>query len=345
VNPQNGPFSYADAGVDIRAAEGLTKRLASLVASTRSGSVRCDFGSFGGRFKLEGDPELVASADGVGTKVLVAKMAARHDTVGEDLVNHCVNDILAEGAIPLFFLDYFACGHLDPDVAFDVVSGIARGCRENGCALLGGETAEMPGMYGPGDYDLAGFIVGRVSLPVPGRAAVSAGDVLIALPSSGLHTNGYSLARAILFERLGLDVRSRYPGTEQSVGDVLLTVHRSYLRPLRLPCESGKIRALAHITGGGIPGNLARILPSNCDAWVDVGSWSPGPVFDLLERESELDLDDLYGTLNMGVGMIAAVAPADSASVVDQLRGEGTEAFVCGTVSEGQGRVHLQPNG
>ena len=345
MNREDGPFSYADAGVDIRAAEALTKRLAALVASTRSDPVRGDFGSFGGRFKLEGDPELVASADGVGTKVLVARMASRHDTVGEDLVNHCVNDILAEGAVPLFFLDYFACGRLEPDVAFDVVAGIARGCRENGCALLGGETAEMPGMYAPGDYDLAGFIVGRVSLPVPGRGAVSAGDALIALPSSGLHTNGYSLARAILFDRLGLGVDSRYPGTEQSVGDVLLTVHRSYLRPLYDPCESGTIRALAHITGGGILGNLSRILPGNCDARVDVGSWKPGPVFDLLKRESELDLDALYGTLNMGVGMIAAVAPADAATVVEQLRSAGTEAFVCGGVFEGQGRVILQANG
>ena len=345
MNREDGPFSYSDAGVDIGAAEGLTKRLASLVASTRSGSVRGDFGSFGGRFKLEGDPELVASADGVGTKVLVARMASRHDTVGEDLVNHCVNDILAEGAVPLFFLDYFACGRLEPDVAFDVVSGIARGCRENGCALLGGETAEMPGMYAPGDYDLAGFIVGRVSLPVPGRDAVAAGDVLIALPSSGLHTNGYSLARAILFDRLGLDVDSRYPGTEQSVGEVLLAVHSSYLRPLSEPCRSGSIRALAHITGGGIPGNLSRILPPSCDARVDVGSWRPGPVFELMQRESGLGLDELYGTLNMGVGMVAAVAAPDAAAIVEQLRSAGTDAFVCGAVVEGQGRVLLKEDG
>jgi phosphoribosylformylglycinamidine cyclo-ligase len=345
VNPENEPFSYADAGVDIWAAEGLTKRLASLVASTRSDSVRGEFGSFGGRFKLEGDPELVASADGVGTKVLVAKMASRHDTVGEDLVNHCVNDILVEGAVPLFFLDYFACGRLEPDVAFDVVSGIARGCRENGCALLGGETAEMPGMYDPGEYDLAGFIVGRVSLPVPGREAVSPGDLLIALPSSGLHTNGFSLARAILFDRLGLDPSSRYPGMEQSVTDVLLAVHRSYLLPLSVSCESGMVRALAHITGGGIPGNLSRILPGFCDALVDVSSWNPGPVFDLLGRESGLDLDDLYGTLNMGVGMIAVVAPGDADTVVQQIRRDGAEAFVCGVVSEGRGRVVLQAGG
>ena len=345
MKPEQDRFSYADAGVDIRAAEGLTKRLASLVASTRSDSVRGDFGSFGGRFKLSGDPELVASADGVGTKVLVARMAGRHDTVGEDLVNHCVNDILAEGAVPLFFLDYFACGTLEPDVAFDVVSGIARGCRENGCALLGGETAEMPGMYDSGDYDLAGFIVGRVTLPVPGRGAVSAGDLLVGLPSSGLHTNGYSLARGIVFDRLGLDTEDEFPGTGQSVGDILLEVHRSYLRSLTVPCEQGAIRALAHITGGGISGNLSRVLPAHCDARVEVGSWSPGPVFDLLARESGLGVDELYGTLNMGVGMIAVVSADEADGVIEQVRSAGMPAFVCGEVSAGQGRVLLERAG
>ncbi len=335
-------FSYADAGVDIRAAEGLTRRLASLVASTRSDSVRGDFGSFGGRFKLSGDPELVASADGVGTKVMVAQLAGRHDTVGEDLVNHCVNDILVEGAVPLFFLDYFACGRLDADVAYDVVAGIARGCRANGCALLGGETAEMPGMYAPGDYDLAGFIVGRVQLPIAGRSAVRPGDRLIALPSTGLHTNGYSLARAILFERLGLEVNDGYPGADRSVGDVLLEVHRSYLEPLRGACESGRVRALAHITGGGIPGNLARALPDDCDALVDLSSWSPGPVFDLLAAESGLASTELYETLNMGVGMIAVVSPAESEAVLDDLSKRGERAFACGEIADGSGRVVLE---
>jgi phosphoribosylformylglycinamidine cyclo-ligase len=342
VSTDDDRFSYADAGVDIRAAEGLTRRLASLVDSTRSDSVRGDFGSFGGRFKLSGDPELVASADGVGTKVLVARMAGRHDTVGEDLVNHCVNDILVEGAAPLFFLDYFACGRLDADVAYDVVAGIARGCRANGCALLGGETAEMPGMYEPGDYDLAGFIVGRVQLPIAGAGAVRAGDRLIALPSSGLHTNGYSLARGILFERLGLGVNDGYPGTDRSVGDVLLEVHRSYLEPLRVSCESGRVRALAHITGGGIPGNLARALPDDCDALVDLSSWRPGPVFDLLAAESGLAAPELYETLNMGVGMVAVVSPADSKSVLDDLSSRGERAFVCGEIVDGSGQVALE---
>jgi len=341
VKPAKDRFSYSDAGVDIGVAEGLTKRLAALVASTRSDAVRGDFGSFGGRFKLQGDPELVASADGVGTKVLVARMANRHDTVGQDLVNHCVNDILAEGAVPLFFLDYFACGHLEPDVAFDVVSGIAQGCRENGCALLGGETAEMPGMYDPGDYDLAGFIVGRVILPVLGRKGVSSGNRLIALPSSGLHTNGYSLARGILFDRMGLEADDEYPGTGESVADALLRVHRSYLPTLTLPCERGEIRALAHITGGGIQGNLSRVLPADCDAHVDVRTWRPGPVFDLLARESGLEADDLYGTFNMGVGMIAVVADKDTESVLGEIRNAGADAFVCGDVTAGVGGVVL----
>lgn len=341
MKPPRDRVSYADAGVDIRAAEDLTKRLANLVSATRSDAVRGDFGSFGGRFKLEGDPELVASADGVGTKVLVARMAGRHDTVGEDLVNHCVNDILAEGAVPLVFLDYFACGRLEPDVAYDVISGVARGCRENGCALLGGETAEMPGMYDPGDYDLAGFIVGRVTWPIPGRSGVSAGDALIALPSSGLHTNGYSLARAILFDRMGLDTEDRYPGTNESVADILLKVHRSYLAPLTASCRRGAIRALAHITGGGVQGNLSRVLPADCDARIDVSAWAAGPVFDLLARESGLGEEELYGTFNMGVGMIAVVSPGDVDSVLGDLSGAGSDGFVCGEVTAGAGSVVL----
>ncbi len=335
-------FTYADAGVDIRAAESLTNRLSALAASTRSAEVSGKFGSFGARFRLKGDPELVASADGVGTKVLVARMAGRHDTVGEDLVNHCVNDILTEGAEPLFFLDYFACGRLDTDVAFDVVSGIARGCRENGCALLGGETAEMPGMYSPEDYDLAGFIVGRVSFDFPGRESLAVGDQLVALPSSGLHTNGYSLARGILFDRMGLGVGDEFPGTGESVADVLLRVHISYLRTLSPACRAGDIRALAHITGGGIPGNLSRVLPSHRDAVVSIGSWDPGPVFGLLAHESGLDQDDLYETLNMGVGMIAIVRPESVNEVLDSVAAEGAPGFVCGEIRDGSGAVRLE---
>ncbi len=338
----SGRFSYVDAGVDLRAAEGLTERLAALVDSTRTEQVRGRFGAFGGRFHLEGDPELVASADGVGTKVLVAIRAGRHDTVGEDLVNHCVNDILTEGAEPLFFLDYFACGRLEPSVAYGVIEGVARGCRENGCALLGGETAEMPGLYAVGEYDLAGFIVGRVVFDIPGRLAVRAGDRLVALPSSGLHTNGYSLARELLFNRLGLEVDDRYPGTRSTVADVLLRVHRSYLPVLRHSCESGRVRALAHITGGGIQGNLSRVLPDDADAAIDLTAWNPGPVFDVLASESGLGRNDLFEALNMGIGMIAVVSPENTEAVVESIRVEGGEAFECGQIRSGSGKVILE---
>ncbi len=337
-----GPITYRDAGVDLRAAEELTGRLAALVDSTRTAASEGEFGSFGGRFRVPGASELVASADGVGTKVLVAARAGVHDTVGEDLVNHCVNDILAEGAEPLFFLDYFACGHLDQTVAFRVIEGVARGCRENRCALLGGETAEMPGVYESGHYDLAGFIVGRRVFDVPGRAGVRRGDRLVGLPSSGLHTNGYSLARKVLFEHLGLGPEDPYPGLpEEKVGEVLLRVHKSYLNSLRRVLEAGSVHALAHITGGGIPGNLSRVLPKDADAVVDLDSWTPPALFDCLRSESGLQDSDLFETLNMGIGMIAVV-PEDRLDGVlaDQgIRDAG--GFVCGRIRSGTGSVVL----
>jgi phosphoribosylformylglycinamidine cyclo-ligase len=339
---RRGAFSYRDAGVDLRVAEDLTTRLKELAESTRTGSVEGAFGAFGARFHARGDPVLVSSADGVGTKVMVAARAGVHDTVGEDLVNHCVNDILTEGAEPLFFMDYFACGRLDPDVAAAVVEGIARGCARNGCALLGGETAEMPGLYPPGEFDLAGFIVGRVTFDIPGRGAVEQGNRLIALASSGLHTNGYSLARALLFERLGLEVDDAFPGTSATVGEVLLRVHRSYLPPLRPSCAEGRVRALAHITGGGIPGNLRRVLPSGADAVVDLSSWKPPVEFRLLAAESGLDSADLYETLNMGVGMIAVVSPDEEDRVLESLRAGGCESWSCGEITVGRGTVRLQ---
>jgi phosphoribosylformylglycinamidine cyclo-ligase len=284
----------------------------------------------------------VASADGVGTKVLIAARTGVHDTVGEDLVNHCVNDILAEGAEPLFFLDYFACGKLDEEVAFQVIEGVARGCRRNGCALLGGETAEMPGMYAPGEYDLAGFIVGRRVFDVPGRGGVRSGDRLVALPSTGLHTNGYSLARKVVFDRLGLEVADAWPGLNgERVGEALLRVHRSYLDPLRGVLEAGDVRALAHITGGGIPGNLSRVLPPDCDAVVDLDSWSRPPLFALLAEESGLSDADLYETLNMGVGMIVVVAASSTDSVLADPGVRSAGGFVCGEIVAGDGTVRL----
>ena len=334
--------TYGDAGVDLRAAEELTDRLKALVGSTRTADASGEFGSFGGRFRLPEATELVASADGVGTKVLVAARAGVHDTVGEDLVNHCVNDILAEGAEPLFFLDYYACGKLEPDVAEAVISGVARGCRANGCALIGGETAEMPDLYEPGHYDLAGFIVGRRVWDLPGRAGVEAGDRLVALPASGLHTNGYSLARRVLFDRLGLAPHDPFPaladaersGERPTVAEVLLRVHRSYLAALRPALDAGAVRAIAHITGGGIPGNLSRALPDGLAADVDVSSWTPPAEFRVLAAEAGLEGRELYETFNMGVGLIVVAAPEGVAAVRDAAEAAGLDAFECGLVRQ-----------
>lgn len=328
--------------MDLRAAEDLTARLADLVESTRTEGVRASFGSFGGHFAVAGDPELVASADGVGTKVMVAARFGRHDTVGEDLVNHCVNDVLVEGAVPLFFLDYFACGTLAPDVGYAVVSGVARGCRQNGCALLGGETAEMPGVYKPGEYDLAGFLVGRRAFELPASDQLAEGDVLIGLSASGFHTNGYSLLRQLLFDRLGLGPDDPMPGTGRSVSDVLLTVHRSYLGHLRGVFELGVVRAAAHITGGGLQGNLRRVLPPHLDAEVDVTSWIPGPEFRFVAEQAGLDQTTLYETLNMGIGMVVVARSQDAGALIAAVADSGCEAFRCGQLTAGDGSVRLE---
>lgn len=335
-------LTYREAGVDLEAATALKERLAELVDSTRTPAVRAAFGSFGGRFAVPPGEELVASADGVGTKLKVASLAGRHDTVGEDLVNHCVNDVLAEGALPLVFLDYLACGKLDSEVALQVVAGIARGCRANGCALLGGETAEMPDFYPPGRYDLAGFVVGRLAFPEVSRRDLGRGDRLVALASSGLHTNGYTFVRRLLFDRLGMGIDDELPGTGASVADVLLRVHRSYVAPLRGPCEEGKVRALAHITGGGLPGNLRRILPGGLDAVVRLASWQPGAEFRFLAQRSGAATAELYRIFNMGVGMVAAVRPGDEEAVIAAAEAAGCPAWRCGELVPGEGRARLE---
>jgi len=338
----NSAFTYRNAGVDLRTSAAIKARLRALVEGTRTAGVRSGFGSFAGRFETDGGPQLVASADGVGTKLLVAVRAGRHDTVGEDLVNHCVNDILAEGARPLFFLDYFATGRFEPEVAVSVVEGVARGCRANDCALLGGETAEMPGVYRAGEYDLAGFIVGRLAYPELAERALEPGDRLLGLASNGLHTNGYSLVRALVFDRLALDPLDSWPGSDRSVADVLLRVHRSYLGALGAACEARAVRALAHITGGGIPGNLSRVLPSDADAVVDLGSWKPAAEFRWIAEISEAPQADLYRTLNMGVGMIAVVRPERLEEVRASVIAAGCSAFPCGKIVAGNGQVHLE---
>jgi phosphoribosylformylglycinamidine cyclo-ligase len=337
------PLDYRSAGVDIDAAADAKGRLKRLVESTATAGVVGAFGGFGGMFKVPaGGGVLVASADGVGTKVRVAIEAGRHDTIGHDLVNHCVNDILVQGARPLFFLDYVAFGKLDPAVVEAVVSGVAAGCRENGCALIGGETAEMPGLYTPPDYDLAGFIVGIVDEGrILGAAQVRAGDVLIGLASSGLHTNGYSLARRIVDARLHLGPDDAFPdGSGRAVADVMLAVHRSYLAALTPVLD--RVHALAHITGGGLPGNLDRALPPDVDAVVERASWEVPAVFRVLGEAGGVSGDEMFRAFNMGVGMVVIAHQSEVDAVLAGARGAGIDGWVLGRVVRGTGKVRLQ---
>ncbi len=334
-------LSYREAGVDRAAAERAKSRIAALVASTEVDGVLSKVGSFGGLFRTPTgmrSPVLVSSADGVGTKLKVAIRAGRHDTVGQDLVNHCVNDILVEGARPLFFLDYVGMGTLDEGVVESLVEGLALACRENGCALLGGETAEMPDFYAPGDYDLAGFIVGVVEEDGrPGAGRVSEGDRLVGVASSGFHTNGYSLLRKLLFERLGLELGDEFPGSDTSVGEVLLRVHRSYLRSVHPLVQEGRVLSLAHITGGGMPGNLNRSLPEDLQARVDRSSWElPGEFRGVMEA-GRIDEREMFETFNMGVGLVLVVPEEDADGVVGALHGAGESAWVLGDIRKRQG--------
>ena len=332
---------YKEAGVDLDAADRAKDSLKALVAATRDRNTLSELGLFGGLYAVPGevpDPVLVSSADGVGTKLKVAFLAGRHDTVGQCLVNHCVNDILVQGARPLFFLDYLATGAMDERVVTAVVSGVATACRENGCALLGGETAQMPDFYAPDEYDLAGFIVGIVARDrLLDGTRVSAGDVLVGLPSSGLHTNGYTLARHIVFDQMGLRAHDEMPELGRTVADVLLDVHRSYLRPLTPLLEARALHGLVHVTGGGLPGNLPRVMPEGLGAVVDRGSWDPGPLFRLLQRAGDVDRDEMYRVFNMGVGMIAIVAPERVDEVLATLTAAGEAPWVMGEVGEGDG--------
>ena len=299
-------MDYRQSGVDIDAGNETVRRIKSLARGTFTPGVLSEIGSFGGLFKLDRDryqePVLVSSADGVGTKLKVAFMTGRHDTVGADLVNHCVNDILVQGAEPLFFLDYLATGRLSPAVAEQVVTGVARGCRENGCALIGGETAEMPGFYADGEYDIAGFIVGVVDRPklIDGRAIVP-GDVLIGLASSGLHTNGYSLARRVFFDVAGWTPEMKVAELGTTLGEALLATHRSYLPVVRPFLPRGVLKGLAHITGGGITENLPRIFPAGCAAEIDRGAWKVPPLFRLLQQKGGIATDEMFRAFNMGI--------------------------------------------
>jgi len=336
-------LSYARAGVDIDAADDAKHRIKALVESTYTAGVVGKFGGFGGMFRLPADAKnavLVSSADGVGTKLKVAIDAGRNDTVGHDLVNHCVNDILVQGATPLFFLDYVAFGKLVPAVLEQVVTGVTSGCRENGCVLSGGETAELPGVYTPPDYDLAGFIVGYVDEDaVLGPDRVREGDILVGLESSGLHTNGYSLARRIVSERMRLTVRDGFPGESATVAEVLLRVHRSYLKALR-PVLT-RVHAMAHITGGGLPGNLNRALPAHLDAAVETSSWKVPNLFAQLQRAGGVGRDEMFRAFNMGVGMVVITSSAEVDAVKRSAAEAGIPAWTLGRVVRGSGQVIL----
>ena len=333
------PITYRDAGVDRDAARDAKFRILDLIKSTTTGNVVPNPGGFGGLCRIpEGmrEPLLVSSADGVGTKLKVAMKSGRHDTVGHDLVNHCVNDILVEGAKPLFFLDYVGMGVLEPGVIEQIVGGVTAGCLENGCALSGGETAEMPDFYAPGEYDLAGFIVGVVEDSKRiGRSRVQKGDVLLGLTSNGFHTNGYSLVRKIIFDKLKLEVDDRYPNSQESVADVLLRVHRSYLAALEPLIAAEQIHALAHITGGGIPENLDRVIPDGMSAHVERKSWEVPADFAELINAGGVPLDDAERTFNMGIGMVVVVAPENVDRVASTLRDAGEGVSVIGNIEEG----------
>ena len=338
-------MDYKSSGVDIDAGNETVRRIRQLAKATFTPAVLSDIGSFGGLFKLDvsqmREPVLVSSADGVGTKLKIAFLANRHRTIGADLVNHCVNDILVQGATPLFILDYLATGRLSPDVAEQIVEGLAKACKDNGCALLGGETAEMPGFYNDGEYDVAGFIVGAVdrSQIIDGRSIVP-GDVLIGLPSNGLHTNGYSLARKIAFDELKLTIDSHLPELGETVGDAFLRTHRSYLPVIKPLLGSGLVKGMAHITGGGITDNLPRILPPGTGARVNRTSWRVPPIFRWLGESGRVPEYDLRRSFNMGIGMILAVAATDVDAVRKKLLEAGeANSVVIGDVVAGEPAV------
>ena len=340
------PFSYRDAGVDIDAANDAKERIKLLARGTFTPAVMTEIGSFGGMFRADfggmKEPVLVSSADGVGTKLRVAFMTGIHNTVGYDLVCHCVNDILVQGARPLFFLDYIAAGKLVPDTVASVIEGLARACKEAKCALIGGETAEMPGFYADGEYDVAGFIVGVVdkALVING-STISPGNVLIGLPSVGLHTNGYSLARKLFFEVAGYQVDTRVDELGCTASEELLKPHRSYLADLDGLLDSGLIKGLAHITGGGLLENIPRILPEGAAAEIIKGSWPVLPVFTMLEKIGSIPQTEMNRTFNMGIGMVVVVAADQATRVGEHLDRQGCSHYNIGRIVEGARSVAI----
>lgn len=342
MSEEKASLRYQDAGVNIDAADEALKGIKDLVKRTFNNSVLQDIGSFGAMYELDlkpdAQPVLVSSVDGVGTKLKLAFMTGKHDTVGIDLVSHCVNDILVQGAKPLFFLDYLAVGKLEPQVVVDVVKGLSNGCRYAGCALIGGETAEMPGMYLDGEYDLAGTIVGLVDKRrIVDGSTITEGDVVIGLPSSGLHTNGYSLARKIVFERAGLDVNDEMPGTGRTVAEALMEPHVSYAKLMQIVMSVVPIKGMAHITGGGITDNFPRCLPDGLAGNVDLGKWKVPPVFKFLAKEGNVAQSEMLRTFNMGVGFMFVVARDKAAKAIETVELAGQTAWVLGSVVQGDG--------
>jgi phosphoribosylformylglycinamidine cyclo-ligase len=340
MRPAKKQKAYAGAGVDVDLGNRLKRRIQQLVTQTHGPQVLGTIGGFGGLFRVKffgmRAPVLVASIDGVGTKLKIAFALDRHDTIGADLVNHCVNDIAALGARPLFFLDYIGCEKLEPRVFDQLIRGFSRACRAAGCALIGGETAQMPGMYRKGEYDLAGCMVGVVDRArIIDGSKIKPGDVILGLASNGLHTNGYSLARKILFEKMRLKPSSKIDNLPATIGEELLRVHKNY-QPLLAKVPSGMIKGLAHITGGGLIDNLPRILPKKCDAIIETRSWRVPHIFQMLQRNGDVDPAEMYQVFNMGIGMVAITSERDAKRTMSILRGKQI-----GGIKRGAGKAHL----
>lgn len=339
-------LDYASAGVSLKAADQVVERIKAQARSTFNANVLSDIGLFGGLFRVPTDrfkePVLVASTDSVGTKVKLAFMSGIHNTVGQDIVNHCVNDILVQGATPLFFLDYVGIGKLIPEVMAEIIAGLAQACRENGAALLGGETAELPGFYAEGEYDLVGTIVGIVDREkIINGSAIAAGDVVIGLPSVGLHTNGYSLARKICFDLAGLSFHDRVDAIGNEIGPELMTVHESYLHPIEALLTEMQPSGMAHITGSGIPGNLIRIIPQNLKAVVSRGSWPGLPIFDFLQKTGSVADTDMYDAFNMGIGYIVVVREDQAKRAMEILAACNQPAYRIGRIEPGARAVEI----
>jgi len=342
-------ITYRDAGVDIEAANEAVLRMREHIRSTFTPNVLTDVGAFGGMFSLAGisayqDPVLVSSIDGVGTKLKIATLVGRHDTIGRDLVNHCVNDILVQGARPLFFLDYFATGKLSPAVAVDVVRGLSEACKEAGCALIGGETAEMPGLYSDADYDLAGCVVGLVErTKIIDGSRIEPGDTVIGIASSGLHTNGFSLARRVLLDsgERSLSVYESLPSLGRSLAEELLTVHRCYYQSIFSILPEFDIRGMAHITGGGFYDNIPRILPVDCSVTLERRTWPVPPIFSLIQERGQVPEPEMFRTFNMGIGMVLIVPPDQAPLLAHRLNSLGESAYIIGNVHRGVHEVDI----